>query len=83
VSQEQLVSGLIYYIVFLFSTTVHEAARDGTRNDAVVACFPAAAAGVLSRALVYSAAMSAARHLSVVGQRQAAEGWLTTFWRRS
>jgi hypothetical protein len=27
VSQEQLVTGLIYYIVFLFSTTVHEAAH--------------------------------------------------------
>ena len=26
-SQEQLVSGLIYYVVFLFSTTVHEAAH--------------------------------------------------------
>jgi len=27
VDQEQLVSGLVYYVVFLFSTTVHEAAH--------------------------------------------------------
>jgi hypothetical protein len=27
VNQERLVTGLIYYVVFLFSTTVHEAAH--------------------------------------------------------
>jgi hypothetical protein len=47
-------------------TTVHEAARAGLRADAVVACFPAASAGSLSRQLVYSAATLAVRHLSVV-----------------
>ena len=46
--------------------TVHEAAREGSAAEAVVACFPAAAAGVLSRSLVYSAATLASRHLSVV-----------------
>jgi hypothetical protein len=46
--------------------TVHEAARDRMDAQAVVACFPAAAAGVLDRPLVYSAATLARRHLSVV-----------------
>ena len=39
---------------------------DGRRADAVVACFPAQAAGVLSRALVYSTLCGARRHVSVV-----------------
>ena len=43
---------------------VHEIA--GRKADAVVACFPGQAAGVLSRALVYSALTCASRHLSVV-----------------
>ncbi|MFI5099199.1 MAG: hypothetical protein ACHQE5_01590 [Actinomycetes bacterium] len=49
-------------------STVHDAARGGPlpAADAVVACFPGQATGVLSRALVYSAAMLAGRHLSVV-----------------
>ena len=46
--------------------TVHEALDEPERAAAVVACFPAAAAGVLSRALVYTAAGLADRHLSVV-----------------
>ena len=44
--------------------TVHEAI--GRRADAVVACFPGQAAGVLSRALVYSCAARASQHLSVL-----------------
>jgi len=44
--------------------TVHEAV--GVRADAVVACFPGQAAGVLSRALVYSCATRAITHLSVL-----------------
>jgi len=44
--------------------TVHEAV--GRTCQAVVACFPGQAAGVLSRALVYSCVMRAGRHLSVV-----------------
>jgi hypothetical protein len=49
-------------------STVHEAAWavDGLPAEAVVACFPGAAAGDLSRALVYSAALLAGSHLSVV-----------------
>ncbi len=48
-------------------STVHDAAGGGLpAADAVVACFPGQATGVLSRALVYSAAMLAGRHLSVV-----------------
>lgn len=45
-------------------STVHGAA--GRRAEAVVACFPGAAAGVLTRALVYESARTAGRHLSVV-----------------
>jgi hypothetical protein len=44
--------------------TVHESV--GRRAPAVVACFPGQASGVFSRALVYSAAVAAERHLSVV-----------------
>jgi hypothetical protein len=47
-------------------STVHDAMDAGADVDAVVACFPAAASGVLTRALVYSAAVLAGRHLSVV-----------------
>ena len=46
--------------------TVHEAAATGDPADAVVVCLPGQAAGVLSRALLYSAAQLARRHLSVV-----------------
>jgi hypothetical protein len=38
----------------------------GRRAEAVVACFPGQAAGVLTRALVYSSIIVAAQHLSVV-----------------
>ncbi len=51
-------------------STVHDAVGPGAAPDvpaeAVVACFPGQAAGVLSRALVYSATLLAGRHLSVV-----------------
>lgn len=43
---------------------VHE--LSGRHADAVVACFPGQAAGVLTRALVYTAAVVAVQHLSVV-----------------
>jgi hypothetical protein len=46
--------------------TVHDAVATAQSAEAVVACFPAAAAGALTRRLVYSAAMLAGRHLSVV-----------------
>src|SRR5436190_6912372 len=36
VDQAQLVSGLVYYIVFLFSTTVHEARTRGRRKSAAI-----------------------------------------------
>jgi hypothetical protein len=45
-------------------STVHDAA--GRRATAVVACFPGQAAGVLSRALVYSCVSAATQHFSVV-----------------
>lgn len=45
-------------------TTVHDSA--GQSADAVVACFPGEAAGVLSRALVYEVSRLPTRHLSVV-----------------
>jgi hypothetical protein len=44
--------------------TVHEAA--GRSVPAVVACFPGQAAGVLTRALVYTSTVVAQQHLSVV-----------------
>ncbi len=44
--------------------TAHDAAR--RQAAAVVACFPGQAAGVLSRALVYSCVRAATRHVSVV-----------------
>ncbi len=47
--------------------TLHEAAGGGLpAADAVVACFPGQAAGVLSRPMLVTAAMLARRHLSVV-----------------
>jgi hypothetical protein len=46
--------------------TIHQAAATGERADAVVACLSGQAAGVLSRALLYSTAQLARRHLSVV-----------------
>jgi hypothetical protein len=48
-------------------STIHGAAwGDSGHAPAVVACFPGQAAGVLTRALVYSAAVAAERHLSIV-----------------
>jgi hypothetical protein len=44
--------------------TVHESA--GRQAPAVVACLPGQAAGGFSRALLYSAAVAAQRHLSIV-----------------
>jgi hypothetical protein len=47
-------------------STVHDAVAADLTAETVVVCFPGEATGVLSRALVYSAALLAGRHISVV-----------------